>query len=77
AEDNIAQMTNVKNIPANCPKAYFNDIAKPVLSHLNAAWDTATSLNYVDYRSNIDMYWGARVVLRNGQYNINSKDAAT
>ncbi|MBK2357841.1 hypothetical protein IBE09_09515, partial [Francisella hispaniensis] len=53
------------------------DIAKPVSSHLNAAWDSATSLNYVDYRNNIDMFWGARVALWNGQYNINSKDAVT
>ncbi|MBK2149457.1 hypothetical protein IBD90_00845 [Francisella tularensis] len=77
AEEKIAQFNIVKNITVNGPKAYFNDIAKPVLSHLNAAWDSATSLNYVDYRSNIDMFWGARVVLWNGQYNINSKDAAT
>lgn len=77
AEEKIAQFNIVKNITVNGPKAYFNDIAKPVLSYLNAAWDSATSLNYVDYRSNIDMFWGARVVLWNGQYNINSKDAAT
>lgn len=77
AEEKIAQFNIVKNITVNGPKAYFNDIAKPVSSHLNAAWDSATSLNYVDYRSNIDMFWGARVALWNGQYNINSKDAAT
>ncbi|APD50282.1 hypothetical protein [Francisella hispaniensis] len=77
AEEKIAQFNIVKNITVNGPKAYFNDIAKPVSSHLNAAWDSATSLNYVDYRNNIDMFWGARVALWNGQYNINSKDAVT
>ncbi|MDE5005069.1 hypothetical protein NAI73_11545, partial [Francisella tularensis subsp. holarctica] len=66
----------VKNLTVNGPNEYFNDIAKPVLYHLNAEWDSDTSLNYVDYRINIDMFWGARVFLCNGQYNINSKDAS-
>ncbi|ALB01878.1 membrane protein [Francisella persica ATCC VR-331] len=77
AEEKIAQFNNVKNITINGPKAYFNDIAKPISSHLNAAWDSATSLNYMGYRSNIDMFWSAKIALLNGQYYVNSKDAAT
>ncbi|MDE4986344.1 hypothetical protein NAI35_10295, partial [Francisella tularensis subsp. holarctica] len=63
AEEKISQFNIVKNISVYGPKAYFYDIAKPVLSHLNAACDSATILIYLDYRRNIDMFWGARVVL--------------
>lgn len=37
AEGKITQFNVIKNITVNAPKAYFNDIAKPVSSHLNAA----------------------------------------
>ena len=77
AEEKISQFNIIKNITVNGPKAYFNDIAKPVSSHLNAAWDAANNFNYMSYRSNIDTFWSARVALWNGQYHVNSKDAAT
>ncbi len=77
AEGKITQFNAMKNITVNGPKAYFNDIAKPVSSHLNAAWDSAIGLNYASYRNNIDMFWNARVALWNGQYYVDSKDAAT
>ena len=46
AEEQISQFSTIKNITVNGPKAYFNDIAKPVSSHLNAAWNSAI-INYV------------------------------
>ena len=77
AQEKISQFNIIKNITVNGPKAYFNDIAKPVSSHLNAAWDSATNINYVSYRNNIDMFWNSKVALWNGQYYVNSKATAT
>ena len=77
AEEKIAQFNTIKELTVNGPKAYLNDIAKPVSGHLTAAWDAATKFDYIDYRNNIDMFWDARVALWNGEYNINSEDADT
>ncbi|AEI36323.1 hypothetical protein F7308_1398 [Francisella salina] len=77
AEEKIAQFNTIQNITVNGPTAYYNDIARPVSSELTAAWNSATALDYIDYRNNIDKFWSARVALWNGQYNINSKDAQT
>ncbi|GMN90203.1 coiled-coil domain-containing protein [Francisella sciaenopsi] len=77
AEEKIAQFNIIKNITVNGPTAYYNDIAKPVSSELTAAWNSASALDYIGYRNNIDKFWSARVALWNGQYNINSKDAET
>ncbi|MEY8702180.1 hypothetical protein AB4F11_03980, partial [Francisella philomiragia] len=77
AEEKIAQFNIIKEISVNGPTAYYNDIAKPVSAELAAAWNSATALDYASYRTNIDMFWNARIALWNGQYNINSKDADT
>ncbi|WP_395167579.1 hypothetical protein [Francisella salimarina] len=77
AEEKIAQFNTIQNITVNGPTAYYNDIARPVSSELTAAWNSATALDYIGYRNNIDKFWSARVALWNGQYNINSKDAQT
>ncbi|MBK2106139.1 hypothetical protein [Francisella philomiragia] len=77
AEEKIAQFNIIKEITVNGPTAYYNNIAKPVSAELEAAWNSATALDYAGYRTNIDMFWNARVALWNGQYNINSKDADT
>ncbi|QEN22191.1 hypothetical protein FNO44_1320 [Francisella orientalis] len=77
AEEKIAQFNIVKNITVNGPTAYYNDIAKPVSSELTTVWNSASALDYIGYRNNIDKFWSARVALWNGQYNINSKDAET
>lgn len=53
AEGKITQFNAIKNITVNGPKAYFNDIAKPISSHLNVAWDSAISLNYASKLLNL------------------------
>ena len=68
AEEKIAQFNTIKNVTVKGPKAYFNDIAKPVSGHLTAAWDDATNLDYIQYRSDIDAFWADRVALWNGTY---------
>ncbi|MBK2110671.1 hypothetical protein IB685_00520 [Francisella tularensis subsp. novicida FSC159] len=75
-EEKITQINTIKNITVNGFKAYSNDITKPVLSHLKAAWNYANKLNYMSYRNNIEIFWNARLALWNNQYYVNNKDAA-
>ncbi|AEE26633.1 hypothetical protein [Francisella hispaniensis] len=76
AEEKITQFNNIKDITINSHKAYFNYIDKPVSSYLNLAWNYAFKLDYVNYRKNINHFWGRKLVLWNGRYYLTNKDAA-